>query len=186
MRKRGGVPVAPPTSGGRSSKPASKPYDFGFTVLASSSARKAASVPASPLGNHPAAAASPRRAVATISNLKELASSRIDTVKRSLDRSHSEILKEFEASNARLSKRLKLQTQACLQLSDEVEEDYKKMSEGMTDNIELMEASYADLIAEAQASASRACKVTIPELAQSLEKAIDGLRCRYKLPLPSA
>ncbi|CAA6667077.1 unnamed protein product [Spirodela intermedia] len=116
----------------------------------------------------------------TIGDLKELFSSRSCAAKRILDHSHSEIVKELEASRVRLSKHADMS--ATLR---EVEKDYRKMSERITENMELMKASYTELITEAQASASL-CKVTILELAQSLEKEIDSLRSRYKIPLTSA
>ena len=53
---------------------------------------------------------SPQRSVGTIKDLKELFSSKTDAVKRILDHSHSEIVKELEMSRSRLSKRLKVRT----------------------------------------------------------------------------
>ncbi|CAA7403890.1 unnamed protein product [Spirodela intermedia] len=197
MRKRGGasgksradrttfrkspLPATPTPTG----KASSEPRDLRFTAL-TSSGRKTVTMLASPLHVPTVTTPSPQRTVGTIGDLKELFSSRSCAAKRILDHSHSEIVKELEASRVRLSKRLKLQMQTCQQLSEEVEKDYRKMSERITENMELMKASYTELITEAQASASRVCKVTILELAQSLEKAIDSLRSRYKVPLTSA
>ncbi|KAA8521255.1 hypothetical protein F0562_011908 [Nyssa sinensis] len=72
-----------------------------------------------------------------------------------------------------------IQTQACQQVVDEAEKEYKKMSERISESREAMKASFAEFIAEAQASASRVCKTSIPELSQSFEKAIDVLQNRY-------
>ncbi|KAJ1396881.1 hypothetical protein SESBI_32273 [Sesbania bispinosa] len=119
------------------------------------------------------------RTSSNISDLKSLASSGIDDLKRRIDRSHSEILKDLEASHSRLHKRFKMQSQACQQLMDEAEKEYKKVSERITESREAMKASYEEFIADAQASASRACKTSIAELSQSFEKAIDSLRNRY-------
>ncbi|KAM7510644.1 hypothetical protein LguiB_009519 [Lonicera macranthoides] len=72
-----------------------------------------------------------------------------------------------------------IQTQACQQVMDEAEKEYKKMTERISESREAMKASYMDFITEAQASASRVCKTSIPELSQSFEKAIDAIRSRY-------
>lgn len=50
----------------------------------------------------------PLKALSSISDLKDLASSRVDELKRQIDRSHSEILKDLEASQSRLHKRFKV------------------------------------------------------------------------------
>ncbi|XP_061352089.1 uncharacterized protein LOC133297045 [Gastrolobium bilobum] len=119
------------------------------------------------------------RAPNNISDLKNLASSGVDDLKRRIDRSHSEILKDLEASHSRLHKRFKMQTQACQQVMDEAEKEYKKVSGWITESREAMKASYEEFMADAQASATRACKTSIAELSQSSEKAIDSLRNRY-------
>ncbi|XP_058103849.1 sec-independent protein translocase protein TATA, chloroplastic-like isoform X2 [Magnolia sinica] len=75
-----------------------------------------------------------------------------------------------------------IQSQACLQVTEEAEKEYKKLSDCISGNMEVMKASYAEFITEAQTSASRVCKGSIPELTRSLEKAIEGLRCRYGIP----
>ncbi|OIT35182.1 PREDICTED: uncharacterized protein LOC109243692 [Nicotiana attenuata] len=115
----------------------------------------------------------------TIADLKEFASSRLDSIKRDVERSHMEILKDLEASQSRLQKRLKIQTQGCHQVADEAEKEYKKMSDRFSEGREAMKASYSTFMADLQASGSRLCKQTIPELSQSVEKAIDALRNRY-------
>lgn len=59
---------------------------------------------------------SPQRSVKsvnTISDLKDLASSNLDSIKRQMERSHSEILKDSEASQSRLQKRLKVCLSRC-------------------------------------------------------------------------
>ncbi|XLU34384.1 hypothetical protein S245_070450, partial [Arachis hypogaea] len=48
-----------------------------------------------------------------------------------------------------------MQTQACHQVMDEAEKEYKKFSERITESREAMKASYDEFMAEAQASASR-------------------------------
>jgi hypothetical protein len=46
--------------------------------------------------------------LSSVSDLKDLASSRLDDLKRHIDRSHSEILKELDSSQSRLHKRFKV------------------------------------------------------------------------------
>lgn len=50
----------------------------------------------------------PLKPLSNISELKDLASSRVDELKRQIDCSHSEILKDLEASQSRLRKRFKV------------------------------------------------------------------------------
>ncbi|CAI9771628.1 unnamed protein product [Fraxinus pennsylvanica] len=53
-------------------------------------------------------AASSLKSVSTISDLKDLASTKLESIKCMLDSSHSEIVKDMEASQFRLQKRLKV------------------------------------------------------------------------------
>ncbi|XP_004300135.1 PREDICTED: uncharacterized protein LOC101300448 [Fragaria vesca subsp. vesca] len=117
--------------------------------------------------------------LASIPDLKNLASSRLQDLKQHIDRSHTEILKDCDSAHSRLHKRFKIQTQACQQMLDEADKEYKKMTQRTTESREAMMASYAEFMADAQASASRACKTSIAELSQSFEKAIDALNIRY-------
>ncbi|XP_022872648.1 uncharacterized protein LOC111391628 [Olea europaea var. sylvestris] len=119
------------------------------------------------------------KSVSTISDLKDLASSKLESIKCQLDSSHSEIMKDLEASQHRLQKRLKLQKQACQQVMDEAEKEYKKMSERINEGRDAMKASYVEFLEAAQASACRLLKTSIPELSQSFEKSIDTLKSRY-------
>ncbi|KAL7182342.1 hypothetical protein ACSBR1_041111 [Camellia fascicularis] len=175
--------VSPPTitSPNRSSSESPKHFEFNLGAFntTSSSKKKKNDVASSSVLIQPTASPPHLKSLSTISDLKELASSRLDSIKRQLDRSHSEILKDMEASQSRLHKRFKIQTQACQQVTDEAEKEYKKMSERISESREAMKASYLGFLAEAQASASRACKTSIPELSQSFEKALDVLRSRY-------
>ncbi|KAM1257725.1 hypothetical protein ACFX13_038137 [Malus domestica] len=102
-------------------------------------------------------------ALASIPDLKHLASSRLRDIKLHVDRSHSELI----------------QSQACQQVLDEADKEYKKMTQRITESREAMAASYAEFMADAQTTASRACKTSIAELSQSFEKQIDALRSRY-------
>ncbi|XP_051136976.1 uncharacterized protein LOC127255490 [Andrographis paniculata] len=95
------------------------------------------------------------KSVNTISDLKEMVSTNVDSLKRRLERSHSEILKDIEASHCRLQKRFKIQTQACQQVMDEAEKEYKNMSEQINEGRKAMKASFAEFIADAQHNASR-------------------------------
>ncbi|KAI3992681.1 hypothetical protein MKX01_008003 [Papaver californicum] len=115
----------------------------------------------------------------TILDLKNQVTSSTDSIKRNLDLSHSQILKEFEACQSRLSKRFKIHTQTCQQVVNEVEKEHKKMSNRITESVDVMKASYSEFIKESQASAARICKTSIPELTQSLENSIESLRNCY-------
>ncbi|KAJ0053455.1 hypothetical protein Pint_03568 [Pistacia integerrima] len=120
------------------------------------------------------------KTLSNISDLKEMASSRLDDLKRNLiERSHSEILKDLEASHSRLHKRFKIQTQTCQQMMDEAEKEYKKMTERINKSQEAMKASYVEIMEDAQATASSMCKKTIPEIASSFEKAVGTLQSRF-------
>ncbi|KAJ4964690.1 hypothetical protein NE237_016539 [Protea cynaroides] len=145
---------------------------------------------------------SPQKFRKNVSHVKDLTSSRIDAMKRELDVYNSEILKEIEASQSRLSKRFKIQIEAFQQLTDEAEKEFKKMYDWISETMEAMKASFDELITEAQGTASydqEECKPkrlkesikgvkqdpvsqSIPELKKSLEKAIEALRSGYSIP----
>ncbi|KAE8698779.1 PAM68 [Hibiscus syriacus] len=123
------------------------------------------------------------KTLTTISNLKEFTSSQLEDMKRNfIYCSHSEILKDLDASHSRLHKRFKILTQACQQVMEEAEKEYKKISEKIDSNHKVMKASYAEFMADAQATASRVCKTSISELSKSFEKEIDDLRNRFGTP----
>uniref|UniRef100_A0A803L6A3 Uncharacterized protein n=2 Tax=Chenopodium quinoa TaxID=63459 RepID=A0A803L6A3_CHEQI len=135
----------------------------------------------SPPSNSGTRRKSPQRkmeALSSISELKEMVSSQLDSIKRQADRSHSDIIKEVESTNSRLHKRLKIQAQACQQLMDETDKEFKKMSERITESCDVMKTSYNEFIGDAQTTATRVCKTTIPEKADFYEKAINSLRNR--------
>ncbi|CAN6461347.1 unnamed protein product [Victoria cruziana] len=104
----------------------------------------------------------------------------MDSIRKKVDRSHTELLRDLEASNSRLFKRVKLQTQSFMEAVDEADRHYRKASDMIKDDAEDMKASFAEFVAETQATAAPV-KVSIQEIAQSFEKAIQGLRCRYGL-----
>ncbi|XP_050378339.1 uncharacterized protein LOC126795570 [Argentina anserina] len=93
--------------------------------------------------------------LASIPDLKNLASSRLQDLKQHIDRSHTEILKDCDSARSRLHKRFKIQTQACQQMLDEADKGYKKKTQRTIESREAMMASYAEFIVDAQASASR-------------------------------
>ncbi|CAN6712109.1 unnamed protein product [Malus baccata var. baccata] len=164
------------------SSPANQPSPKS-PIFNTSSRRKRAAVAAGGGASASVAAAlmeSPKsNALASIPDLKQLASSRLRDLKLHVDRSHSEILTDFDSSQSRLHKRFKIQSQACQQVLDEADKEYKKMTQRITESREAMAASYAEFMADAQTTASRACKTSIAELSQSFEKQIDALRSRY-------
>ncbi|KAK9277001.1 hypothetical protein L1049_006540 [Liquidambar formosana] len=162
-------------------RPSDSPEPFQFNTFNNTSSAKKKKPIASTsalikptISPHP-----PQKTLATISDLKDLASSRLDSIKSNVDRSHSEILKDLEASQSRLHKRFKIQTQACQQVMDESEKEYKKMFERISESQEAMKASYAEFMAEVQVTASRVRKASIPELSLSFEKRLDVLQSRF-------
>ncbi|KAJ0666519.1 hypothetical protein HanPI659440_Chr17g0667691 [Helianthus annuus] len=62
---------------------------------------------------------------------------------------------------------------------NEAEKEFKKLTERISETHDTMQASYMELMAETQANTNRVCKTTIPELLQSVDKALDTLRTRY-------
>uniref|UniRef100_A0A0E0EIP6 Uncharacterized protein n=1 Tax=Oryza meridionalis TaxID=40149 RepID=A0A0E0EIP6_9ORYZ len=143
-----------------------------------------ASSPISPYASPATASASV--SVSTVADLRSLAASHLDSLKRRLDALHGDSARDLEASHSRISKRFKMQTQSCLQLADEAEKEHRKMAEKISEHAEAVKASYKKFVAEVQASTSRVCKVTIPEMAKSADRAIDGLRSRYNIPATAA
>ncbi|XAR70724.1 hypothetical protein NMG60_11027686 [Bertholletia excelsa] len=183
--------VSPPPAVSPNQSPSASPDQFSFNIGVLNSA--ASSLKNTTKGNKSTNAVassssmlfqSPQnlRMVSTISELKETATSRLESIRRQLDCSHNEILKDIESSQSRLHKRLKIQTLACQQVMDEAQKEYKKISDQISETREAMKASYMEILAEAQASASRVCKTSIPELSHSFEKALDILRSRYGIP----
>uniref|UniRef100_R7WAJ1 Uncharacterized protein n=1 Tax=Aegilops tauschii TaxID=37682 RepID=R7WAJ1_AEGTA len=99
-----------------------------------------------------------------------------------------------------------MQTQSCLKLAEEAEKERKEMAERISGRAEEMKASYKKFLTEVQSSSSRdqatkavgasfgtnlglhlsASKVTFPEMAKSVARAIDGLRSRYNIPATPA
>ncbi|KAI7994963.1 hypothetical protein LOK49_LG11G01942 [Camellia lanceoleosa] len=100
--------VSPPTitSPNRSSSESSKHFEFNLGAFntISSFKKKKNDVASSSVLIQPTASPPHLKNLSTISDLKELASSRLDSIKRQLDRSHSEILKDMDASQSRLHK----------------------------------------------------------------------------------
>ncbi|KAG7011352.1 hypothetical protein SDJN02_26257, partial [Cucurbita argyrosperma subsp. argyrosperma] len=121
--------------------------------------------------------------LSTISDLKDFAASQLLDLKRHIDHSHSQIIKDHESSTSRLEKRFKIQSQACQKMMDEAEKEYKKMSQRIYESQEAMKASYEEFLAHEHESASRAaCKTSMTELSQSFERSIDALRSRFGIP----
>jgi len=82
----------------------SERYNFNLTLLqtpkpAASPALAQASKPPTPVNNN---------TIRSISDVRDLLSSRLESLKREMESTHSGILKEMDASSARLSKRLKV------------------------------------------------------------------------------
>lgn len=115
MKKRAGAKLTSNAKNGVSPLPLScpnrntppKPYEFKVTRFTSSKKKTAPAHAPSPF-LQPQNLSPSNKNPATISDLKDLAASRANSIKRCLDLCHSEILKEIEASNSRLSKRFKV------------------------------------------------------------------------------
>ncbi|XP_024317782.1 uncharacterized protein LOC100828802 isoform X2 [Brachypodium distachyon] len=181
---------------------ASSPSGSGSGASASPVCRgKLPSSPATPKTRSPLPAASPfagatPASMSTVADLRSLAASSLDSLKRRLDALHGDSVRDLEASHSRISKRFKMQTQSSMQLAEEAEKELKKMVDKISERAEEMKASYKKFVAEVQSSTSRGtaerrdislmCKVTIPEMAKSAERAIDGLRSRYNIPATAA
>lgn len=103
--RRSPLPMASPTAEENESPPKSSIFNKRRRNIATASLSNSASA----LFNLRSSSPPNHKNLATISDLKELASSRLEDIKRSLiDRSHSEILKDLEASHSRLHKRFKV------------------------------------------------------------------------------
>ncbi|XP_048556074.1 uncharacterized protein LOC125536836 isoform X1 [Triticum urartu] len=146
------------------------------------------SSPATPKARSPLSpfAASTPASVSTVADLRGRAASSLDSLKRRLDALHGDSARDLEASHSRISKRIKMQTQSCLKLAEEAEKERKKMDERISGRAEEMKASYKEFVTEVQSSSSRVSKVTFPEMAKSVARAIDGMRSRYNIPATTA
>uniref|UniRef100_A0A0D9X515 Uncharacterized protein n=1 Tax=Leersia perrieri TaxID=77586 RepID=A0A0D9X515_9ORYZ len=168
------------------SSPASVDAADGLSFLSPSpSPEKPKPRPSSPLAapaSSPLAASPAPVSVSTVADLRSLAASHLDSLKRRLDALHGDSSRDLEASHSRISNRFKMQTQSCLQVADEAEKEHRKVAGKISERAEAVKASYKKFVAEVQASTSRVCKVTIPEMAKSADRAIDGLRSRYNIP----
>ncbi|KAF5181867.1 hypothetical protein FRX31_028557 [Thalictrum thalictroides] len=120
-----------------------------------------------------------QKTVTSISDLKDLVSSRSSSIKHQIETSYSDILKESEFSHSRVSRKFKTHAQTCQQVVEEADKEYKKVSDLLTENAETMKTSYAKIIKKVEISATHVCKTSIPEIAQSTEKAILCLRSHY-------
>ncbi|KAG2581992.1 hypothetical protein PVAP13_6KG083000 [Panicum virgatum] len=132
---------------------------------------------ASPAAASPLAAPA---ALSTIGDLRSLAASHLDSLKRRIDAIHGDSVRDLEASHSRLSKRVKMQTHGCVQLAEEADKEHRKVADKIAERAEVVKNSYKKFVAEVQASTSL-CKVTVTEMAKSAERAIDGLRSRYNI-----
>ncbi|KAF8662440.1 hypothetical protein HU200_056025 [Digitaria exilis] len=162
---------SPSSAGGKS-----PPADLSFLSPSRSPAKPRTR--SSPIASPAASPLAAPAAMSTIGDLRSLAASHLDSLKRRLDALHGDSVRDL-ASHSRLSKRVKMQTHGCLQLAEEAEKEHKKVADKITERMEVVKTSYKKFVAEVQASTSRVCKVTVTEMAKSAERAIDGLRSRY-------
>ncbi|XP_044983544.1 uncharacterized protein LOC123450269 [Hordeum vulgare subsp. vulgare] len=133
-----------------------------------------------------AAAKSTPASISTDGDLRGLAASSLDSLKRRLDALHADNARDLEASHSRISKRIKMHTHSCLKMAEEAEKEHKKMVDKVSLQADEMKLSYKKLVTEVQSSLSRVCKVTLPEMGKSMARALDGLRSRYNIPTTTA
>ncbi|CAO2189559.1 unnamed protein product [Urochloa humidicola] len=167
---------SPPSASGTSSPAAA---DLSFLSPSRSPAKPRTR--SSPIASPAASPLASPAVLSTIGDLKSLAASHLDSLKRRLDALHGDSVRDLEASHSRLSKRVKMQTHGCLQLAEDADKEYKRVADKITERTEVVKNSYKKFVAEVQASTSRVCKVTVTEMAKSAERAIDGLRSRYNI-----
>ncbi|CAL5010534.1 unnamed protein product [Urochloa decumbens] len=167
---------SPPSASGTSSPAAA---DLSFLSPSRSPAKPRTR--SSPIASPAASPLAVPAALSTIGDLRSLAASHLDSLKRRLEALHGDSVRDLEAAHSRLSKRVKMQTHGCLQLAEEADKEHKRVSDKITERTEVVKNSYKKFVAEVQASTSRVCKVAVPEMAKSVERAIDGLRSRYNI-----
>ncbi|GLJ19377.1 hypothetical protein SUGI_0349090 [Cryptomeria japonica] len=66
-----------------------------------------------------------------------------------------------------------------MQRAEEAYREYKKLCGRLSEDFEEIQATFTELIAEAQSSGSHLCKTSFPEILNSAEKSLEGLRSRY-------
>nr|ACR37921.1 unknown [Zea mays] len=93
--------------------------------------------------------------MSTIGDLRSLAASHLDSLKRRLDALHGDYVRDLEASHSRISKRVKMESHGCLQLAEEVDKEQQKIADKIAERAELVKTSYKKFVAEVQASTSR-------------------------------
>ncbi|XP_044432096.1 nascent polypeptide-associated complex subunit alpha, muscle-specific form [Triticum aestivum] len=123
---------------------------------------------------------------ASVGDLRGLAASSLGSLNRRLDALHADSARDLEASYSRISKRIKMQTQSCVQMAEEADKEHKKMLDSYSHQADDIKASYKKVMTDVQSSSSRVCKVTLPEMGKSVARAIDGLRSRYNIPATTA
>ncbi|KAI3418517.1 uncharacterized protein J3R85_013719 [Psidium guajava] len=115
------------------------------------------------------------KSLTSIGDLKDFASSQVDDLKRRLDRSHSGISKDVEASHFRLHKRSKMHARAIQQVTDKVDRSIRRYLSRSMKLKRAAKATFMEVMEDAQTSTSHICKTSIPELSQSFDNAIDVL-----------
>ncbi|GLJ07085.1 hypothetical protein SUGI_0057580 [Cryptomeria japonica] len=66
-----------------------------------------------------------------------------------------------------------------MQRAEEADRDYKKLCGRLSEDFEEIQATFTEIIAEAQSSDSRLCKTSFLEILNSTEKSLEGLCSRY-------
>ncbi|KAI4372187.1 hypothetical protein MLD38_010452 [Melastoma candidum] len=118
----------------------------------------------------------------SVEDVKGFFYSKMEKVKHCVDLSHSAILKDFDASHARLQKRLKGHVQICQEVMAEVDGEYQKVSAQMSENRKATKATFAEFVHAAESNSSHVSKVSIKDLSHSWEKNLDVLCQKFGIP----
>ncbi|KAI4997681.1 hypothetical protein ZWY2020_053023 [Hordeum vulgare] len=97
-----------------------------------------------------AAAKSTPASISTVGDLRGLAASSLDSLKRRLDALHADNARDLEASHSRISKRIKMHTHSCLKMAEEAEKEHKKMVDKVSLQADEMKLSYKKLVTEVE------------------------------------
>ncbi|KAI5064804.1 hypothetical protein GOP47_0019499 [Adiantum capillus-veneris] len=122
---------------------------------------------------------SPAAANSSIANIRLAFNSRLDSLRKDADLMHATLLKEVTTASSRLSKRLKLELQACTQHIDDFERDCDAFSTDFKEDMDEIKGDYEDFISKAQNSSSQYLRKTLPDFMNKVEKDLEKLRTRF-------
>ncbi|MCO5595293.1 hypothetical protein L7F22_049334 [Adiantum nelumboides] len=115
----------------------------------------------------------------SIANNRLAFASRLDSLRKNADLMHASLLKEVSTASSRLSKRVKLELQACTRHLDDFEKDCDAFSTDFKEDMDEIKGGYEDFASKAQNSALQYLKKTLPDFVSKVEKDLEKLRSRY-------